>query len=86
MPDLAECIRRYEAAQATRPPGRPIRVIRVAMLRTKSWRREADKQTHPDRGRPRRPYQQHGDVQQCRDLAATGEHMGLDGVGVVDKP
>jgi hypothetical protein len=81
--DLATCIGRYWIAQATRSPDRPQRAIRVAMLRTKTWRREADLGTHPSRGRWTRPDIRGGDVQQCRDLAATGEHLGLDGVGLV---
>ena len=80
MPDLATCIGLYWIAQATRPP---TRAIRVAMLRTKTWRREADLGTHPSRGRWTRADLRGGDVQQCRDLAATGEHLGLERVGLV---
>lgn len=68
MPDLAECIRRYHEAQATRDPSRPVRVIRVAMLRTKNWRAAADRGWGGRRQ---------------REIAATGEHLGLDRVGLL---
>jgi len=76
MPDLAECIRLFHEAQATRPPGRPIRVIRVAMLRTKSWRQDVGflvtQRLHKTTA---------AEPVACATLADLGEHLGLERVG-----
>lgn len=78
MPDIRTLIALHEAAQATRDPSRPIRVIRVAMLRTRYWRTDADERER--RGASLKP----GHVQfTCQELAETGELLGLDRVGLV---
>lgn len=87
MPDLAECIRRFHEAQATRPPDRPIRVIRVAMLRTTAWRSDARKVNggrdvvFPSTGRAATFFDQ--TALRCQVLAETGELLGVERVGLV---
>jgi hypothetical protein len=78
MPDLQEFIRLFREREATRPPGTPIRVIRSANLRTDYWRQDArylvEQKGHGEQRR---------EVARCSALAATGEHLDLDRVGLV---
>lgn len=78
MPDLAELIRRFHEADVARPD-RPIRIIRVAHLKTSSWHQDAGMFTHPSGHAAISTTE----ASRCRTLAETGEHLGLERVGVV---
>ena len=90
MSDLAECIRRYEASLATRPPGRPVRVIRAANLTPAAWKSDA-RITSGGRNGTEVHFSSSGDTamlgvhlpRRCAALAETGAHLGLDRVGLV---
>lgn len=75
---LAECVQLHEAAQAERSADRPIRVLRAACLRTAYWRADVGFLARVRRNSLRSPA-----VIRCRTLAETGEHLGLDRVGLV---
>lgn len=74
MPDVQELIRRFHEADAAHPD-RPIRVHRVAMLPTKSWRQDV----HFLVVQRIQPHSR--ETLACRTLADIGEHLGLERVG-----
>jgi hypothetical protein len=81
MSTIAECIGRYWIAQTLRPPDRPQRAIRVAMLKTTVWRQDV---AHLEsKFLALAPGIDSRDARRCRVMAETGEHLGLERVGLV---
>lgn len=86
MATLQECADAFWARLRSRPPGTPIRVVRVAMLQTKAWRADA----RFNRGPRIVSFQSTGrsiefrdrDSDRCERLAATGELLGIERVGL----
>jgi hypothetical protein len=79
MATLREAIDLYEADIAARTIGQ--RVIRVAMLRTKVWRQ--DVKHLESKFLALTPGIDSRDAARCRAMAETGEHLGLERVGLV---
>ncbi len=78
-PSLLDLIAEHRVAEANRSPGAPIRIHRVAHLKTHYWQRDADYlevKFRGLRGPSRAQFR-------SRDLAQTGEHLGLERVGLV---
>ena len=64
--------------------GRPVRIIRSANLLTRIWQQDAKSRVwRPKLALWRRPDLESGELKRIRAMAETGEHLGLERVGLV---
>lgn len=83
MATLTECIDAFRARMAARRPDHPTRVVRVAMLPTRTWH-QGERQLFATAYANVPPVHRAGsEVERCRRLAETGERLGLERVGAV---
>lgn len=82
MPDLQECARLFWARMAARDPSEPIRVVRVVMLEPHIWRRHEIGSSGTSYAKRKPSYRTGSKLERCRQLAETGERLGLDRVGL----
>jgi hypothetical protein len=79
MATLREAIEQFEARMAVRDFEKdPVRVVTAAGLKTRYWRQDAESfERHGGSLRPGH------DQWRCRELAETGELLGIERVGLV---
>lgn len=83
MPDLQECARLFWARMAPRDPSEPIRVVRVVMLAPRVWRQHETGSSGVTYAKRKPSYRNGSKLERCRQLAETGERLGIDRVGLV---